>query len=129
MGELELKFLGEFRVLRDGAPLALPPSRKTRALLAYLTLNPRPFRREFLCELLWELPDDPRGSLRWSLSKLRRLIDDEDRPRIVADRVSVEIDRKDVPVDVLKLRSLFSSGLANASESALRHAADATPQV
>ena len=45
-------------------------------MLAYLALNRRTLRREHLCELLWEVPDDPRGSLRWSLSKLRQLVDD-----------------------------------------------------
>ena len=55
-----------------GAVLAQP---KRLALLAYLALNRRSFRREHLCELLWEIPDDPRGSLRWSLSKLRRLVE------------------------------------------------------
>src|SRR5690606_24808202 len=68
MTDLELKFLGELEVLRGGQVLPLPPSRKTRALLAWLALNPKPFRREQLCELLWDIPDDPRGSLRWSLS-------------------------------------------------------------
>src|SRR6188508_2305255 len=84
MSALELRFLGDLEVVRDGERLELPPSRKTRALLAYLALNRRSFRREHLCELLWEIPDDPRGSLRWSLSKLRRLVDDDDRPRLVA---------------------------------------------
>ena len=65
MTTLELKFLGEFGVLRDGRPLPLPPSKKTRALLAYLSMNAGRQRREHLCELLWEIPDDPRGSLRW----------------------------------------------------------------
>ena len=84
MGGLELRFLGDFEVRRDGQALPLPPSKKTRALLAYLALQPRRFRREQLCGLLWELPDDPRGSLRWSLSKLRQLVDDGEHPRIVA---------------------------------------------
>ena len=61
---LSLHFLGEARVLRDGATLELPPSRKTRALLAYLAVTGRPHRRERLCSLLWDLPDDPRGALR-----------------------------------------------------------------
>jgi DNA-binding SARP family transcriptional activator len=74
MSGLELKFLGDFEVRRGGRPLPLPPSKKTRALLAWLGLNERRFRREQLCELLWQIPDDPRGSLRWSLSKLRRLV-------------------------------------------------------
>ena len=30
---LAIRLLGEFEVLRDGTPLSLPPSRKTRALL------------------------------------------------------------------------------------------------
>jgi DNA-binding SARP family transcriptional activator len=41
MTALELHFLGDFEVVRDGKPLPLPPSKKTRALLAYLSLNPR----------------------------------------------------------------------------------------
>ncbi|HEX3413501.1 MAG TPA: hypothetical protein VHT00_17440, partial [Stellaceae bacterium] len=66
---LEFRVLGELEVLSDGAPLALPPSRKTRALLAYLALTRHAHRRERLCEIFWDVPDDPRGALRWSLSK------------------------------------------------------------
>src|SRR5215510_7959627 len=106
MSGLELRFLGEFAVIRDGRPLALPPSRKTRALLAYLGLHGKRFRREHLCELLWEIPDDPRGSLRWSLSKLRRLVDDGGRERIVADRLAVRFDATDVAIDVAALASV-----------------------
>lgn len=108
----ELKFLGDFEVRRDGRALKLPPSKKTRALLAYLALQPRRFRREHLCELLWEVPDDPRGSLRWSLSKLRRLVDDADRLRIVADRDSVSVDTEDLLIDVRELRRLVADDLA-----------------
>lgn len=64
MAGLELRFLGDFEVRRDGRAVPLPPSKKTRALLAYLCLQPRRFSREQLCQLLWEVPDDPRGSLR-----------------------------------------------------------------
>ncbi len=115
MAALELKFLGDFEVLRDGRPLTLPPSRKTRALLAYLSLQPRRFRREHLCELLWEIPDDPRGSLRWSLSKLRRLVDDDGHPRLVADRSSVGIEAGDVSIDVVELRALARGGFQSRS--------------
>ncbi|MGV8987240.1 MAG: AfsR/SARP family transcriptional regulator [Cypionkella sp.] len=86
MARLELRFLGEIEVRREGKIMRLPPSKKTRALLAFLCLLPRRFRREYLCELLWEIPDDPRGALRWSLSKMRRLLDDGERSRILADR-------------------------------------------
>jgi DNA-binding SARP family transcriptional activator len=108
---LELKFLGDLEVIRDGAPIALPPSRKTRALLAYLALNRRAFRREHLCELFWEVPDDPRGSLRWSLSKLRNLVDDDTCQRIVADRINVEFDPADVAIDVAALKALTDGEL------------------
>ncbi len=106
MAELELKFIGDLEVIRDGVSLALPPSKKTRALLAFLARNGRAFRREYLCDLLWEVPDDPRGSLRWSLSKLRRLVDGDDRPRIVADRASVRFDVAGADIDMNALETL-----------------------
>jgi DNA-binding SARP family transcriptional activator len=111
MGSLALKFLGDLTIARDGKALELPPSRKTRALLAYLALTGRSFRREHLCELLWEIPDDPRGSLRWSLSKLRRLVDDESRERIVADRLAVRFDATDVGIDVAALAAIAQGKL------------------
>jgi DNA-binding SARP family transcriptional activator len=111
MGTLALNFLGDLTIARDGEPVELPPSRKTRALLAYLVLTGRAFRREHLCELLWEIPDDPRGSLRWSLSKLRRLVDDEARERIVADRLAVRFDASDVDVDVAALAAITQGKL------------------
>src|SRR5574338_281687 len=116
MTTLELKFLGEFGVIRDGRALPLPPSKKTRALLAYLCMQGRRMRREQLCELLWEVPDDPRGSLRWSLSKLRRLLDDDERERIVADRSHVEIDLGGVTVDAAMLQSLAAGTLLEGLE-------------
>ena len=76
---LEIRLLGELEVWRDGAALALPQSKKTRALLAYLALQRAPQRRDALCELLWEMPDDPRAALRWSLTKIRPLLNDEGR--------------------------------------------------
>ena len=123
MAALELKFLGGLEILRDGASVELPPSKKTRALLAYLALNGRPFPREHLCDLLWEIPDDPRGSLRWSLSKLRRLVDDDSRQRIVADRNSVAFDARDVGIDVLALHAFVGGGLEHATIDALEQAA------
>ncbi len=111
MDELKLQFLGDIRILRGGEEFSLPPSRKTRGLLAYLALNPRSFRRDQLCELLWEIPDDPRGSLRWSLSKLRRLVDDEANTRIVADRSQVAFDACAAQIDVTQLQALVEGDL------------------
>jgi DNA-binding SARP family transcriptional activator len=123
MSRLELRFLGEFEVIRDGQTMPLPPSRKTRALLAYLVLNRRRFRREQLCELLWEIPDDPRGSLRWSLSKLRKLLDDDEHVRIRADRLGIEVDTADMLIDVTELHALADGGLSTTPIERLEDAA------
>src|SRR4029079_2841922 len=123
MAALELKFLGEVAVIRDGERLALPASKKTRALLAYLALNHRTFRREQLCELLWEIPDDPRHSLRWSLSKLRRVVDDDTQQRIVADRVGVHFDPTGVEIDIVALTTLTDGELERCSLPQLEEAA------
>ncbi|MCE8015475.1 hypothetical protein HOP62_05215 [Halomonas sp. MCCC 1A17488] len=123
MNALTLNLLGDLEVLRDGQVLALPPSRKTRALLAYLALHTRSLSREHLCDLLWELPDDPRGSLRWSLSKLRRLVDSPGRTRLRADRLGVGLDTADIDIDAVGLHALCSAGLAQADIAALERAA------
>ncbi len=88
---------------RDGRLLPLPQSRKTRVLLAYLILKGAPQRRDALCDLLWTLPDDPRASLRWSLSKLRPLLNGEGAERLAADRERVGFLRIGAEVDVLAL--------------------------
>ena len=86
---LTIRLLGEIEIVRDGAALTLPPSRKTRALLAFLIASGRQHRRERLCSLFWEIPDDPRGALRWSLSRVRSLVNEPGNERIVADREAV----------------------------------------
>jgi DNA-binding SARP family transcriptional activator/pimeloyl-ACP methyl ester carboxylesterase len=101
---LEIRILGELEVLRDGEPVPLPASRKTRGLLAYLVMTGRAHRRERLCEMLWEIPDDPRGALRWSLAKIRRLVDDSETQRIVATRDAVGFEPHDARIDLWDLR-------------------------
>ena len=108
---MEVRLIGSLAVLKDGEPVPLPSSKKTRALLAYLVLNPGSQRRERLCEIFWQIPDDPRGSLRWSLSKLRKLVDDNQVKRIVADRESVAFDPADCDIDILRFRNAQSEGL------------------
>ena len=71
-----VKLLGELEVGIGGQACALPASRKCRALLVWLVLNPRRQRREALCDLLWSGTDDPRAGLRWSLSKVRGILGD-----------------------------------------------------
>ena len=106
MKGLALRLVGPIALLRDGEPVPLPSSRKTRALLGYLAVGGRPVRREHLTTLLWEVPDDPRGALRWSLSKLRPLVDEGEDCRLLADRETVHLDCARLAVDWLELRDL-----------------------
>jgi DNA-binding SARP family transcriptional activator len=70
---MTVQMFGPLTLRRNGVALTLPASRKVRGLFAYLALSPRPVSRSQLCELLWEIPNDPRGELRWCLSKIRNL--------------------------------------------------------
>jgi pimeloyl-ACP methyl ester carboxylesterase/DNA-binding SARP family transcriptional activator len=107
---LELRLLGEPVLLRGGRPCTLPASRKTRALLAYLATTGKPQRRDRLCTMFWDRPDDPKGALRWSLSKLRALVDDPDRQRLIADRDHVSLDLEGMKIDLRDLRSAADAG-------------------
>ena len=98
-----IRMLGALRLVRDGNTLPLPASRKVRALLAYLALAPRALSRSQLCELLWDSPADPRGELRWCLSKIRGLLDGKVRRRVLARDGTVELDLADCFVDALNV--------------------------
>jgi pimeloyl-ACP methyl ester carboxylesterase len=108
---LRIEVLGGLNVECGGQPVALPHSRKTRALLAYLAVVGRPQRRGHLCSLFWEVPDDPRASLRWSLHKLRRVINTADCERLVTDRRSVLLDLATIDLDFQNVASLRSAEL------------------
>ena len=103
--------------------LTLPASRRTRALLAYLVANAEPHSRSALCDLLWEGPDDPRAALRWSLTKLRPLVDDDAVTRLRADRDHVCFEPGECAIDTLTVRALLSEGVEAASLPALEQAA------
>jgi DNA-binding SARP family transcriptional activator/CheY-like chemotaxis protein len=121
---LAIRLLGELEIERGGERLVLPPSKKTRALLGYLAATGRPHRRERLCELFWEIPDDPRAALRWSLSKLRRLLSDEQRSCIVATRERVAFECDVAEVDLLQIRRLAGIGIDALSTDELAALAD-----
>ncbi len=88
---IDVQLLGEFSLSFGGESLPLPASRKTRALLAYLLLTAKPVRRERLCELFFDIPDDPRAALRWSLNKIRHVLGTQ-ADRMTADRERVVLD-------------------------------------
>ncbi len=116
MSTLSIRVLGELAVEQGGETLTLPASKKTRALLAYLVLTGRPHRRDRLCEIFWEVPDDPRGALRWSLSKLRRVIDDAASQRLIADRERVAFAALEVNVDLKEISTRIDNTLLTRDE-------------
>lgn len=102
--------------------LALPPSRKARALLAYLAATGRSHGREQICDIFWDGPADPRGALRGALSKLRPLLDDARVTRLIADGGRVSLEAVDLAIDLITVRAVAST-LAAADVESLEKAA------
>jgi DNA-binding SARP family transcriptional activator len=106
--EIQVRMLGPLTVSREGRASALPASRKARALLAYLALAPLASNRSQLCELLWDAPSDPRGELRWCLSKIRGVVGGA-RVSIRGD--AVRLDLADCAVDALEIERVARAGI------------------
>jgi DNA-binding SARP family transcriptional activator len=120
---VEIRILGPTAVIRDGAPVPMPRSRKVRALLAYLALSPQPVSRSKLCDVLWDVPNDPRGELRWCLSKLRGLLDGG-RTRVVTADDQVGLDLSDAHVDVVDIERAARAGFETISPGVLGELCD-----
>ena len=110
---MQLRLLGPMAVINKGEALALPASRKTRALLGYLAAEDKPVRRDRLTHLFWQVPDDPKGALRWSLSKLRGTLGDD---AIIADRESAMLDRAVIGSDFSRLKDAVADLAAASTE-------------
>ena len=97
---LRVRLLGRPGLEHDGESRRLE-GHKPWALLTYLLLEPRaPTRRE-LADLLWSETDDPLGSLRWSLSQVRKAINP---PAEIAERDGrIKIDAEVLVVDAGEL--------------------------
>ena len=119
-GAMRIQLLGPTAISRAGVALPLPPSRKLRALVAYLALATHPVSRAHLCELLWDIPNDPRGELRWCLSKARTLLDDPGHPRVQSEQDSVTLDLHDCHVDVVHIEQAMRQGINNVGTERLR---------
>jgi DNA-binding SARP family transcriptional activator/tetratricopeptide (TPR) repeat protein len=118
-----IRLLGPLEVLDGEDQVDLPPSRKARALLAYLVATERAHARSALCDLFWQDVHDPRAGLRWALSKLRTALDAGGRKSITTsgDRVGFAPDAMEV--DLLRVRALVPGDPGEASTEALEEAA------
>lgn len=117
---LRVRLLGSLAISRDGLELRLPGSRKVRALFAYLALAERAVTRSHLCELLWDVPNDPRSELRWCLSKIRGVIEESGRRRIEARNDTLRLDLSDCAVDAVQIARAVQDGLDALTPEQLR---------
>src|SRR6516225_8340582 len=113
-----VRMLGPLTVIRDRVPVELPASRKARAVFAYLALAPGAVGRSRLCDLLWDAPNDPRGELRWCLSKLRNILGEPSRIRASDDRVALDL--RGCLVDAVEVASAVQKGLETLDLDRLR---------
>ena len=109
---LEIRTLGPLRVSRGGVLSALPASRKVRGLIAYLALASRPQTRAHLCELLGDIPNDPRAELRWCLSKARAVLDAPGQRTIATQGDTVRLELAGSFVDAIEIEAAMRSGIA-----------------
>ena len=113
--DFHLRLLGPLSATRQGLDIPMPSSRKVRALLGYLALAPRPKLRSHLCELLWDVANDPRSELRWCLTKLRTVIDAAGRRRLICNGQWVSIDVSDRDVDAIAFSQSIEKAIAEGS--------------
>lgn len=81
MAPLNIRLLGGFALERDDAVVALPPTPKSRLLLAYLILNrDRLIHRETICATLWPEESEAvaRKALRTALWRIRSALEGAD---------------------------------------------------
>jgi len=118
---VRLRLLGPLEVWRGNRRVPLPRSRKVQALLGYLALTPRAVPRARLCDLLWDVANDPRGELRWCLTKVRSLIDEPQKPLLNSDRDWVGIDASGIDIDAARYTRLIERAVQGSSLADLRH--------
>ena len=95
----------------DGAPIALPASRRARAVLAFLALNPARQPRGRLAARFWPdvLDESARASLRVALTELRQALGPASG-YVVATRETVALEGPDLRVDTREFQRELDDG-------------------
>ena len=88
---LRVRLLGELQAEVHGAPVAMPASRRARALLAWLALHPGEHARGAVAARFWPdvLDSSARASLRSALWELRRALGSDEALVAGRDRVAL----------------------------------------
>jgi DNA-binding SARP family transcriptional activator len=108
---LRVRLAGGLRLALDGREIAPPPSRRARALLAWLALRPGNHPRGELAGRFWPevLEESARTSLRAALTELRRALG-EGAATLVATRETVALADDGVWVDVREFERMLAAG-------------------
>ena len=108
---LDIRLAGGLELRADGAELALPASKRARAVLAYLALNPGPQSRSRLAARFWPdvLDGSARASLRVALTELRQALGPA-AGYVAATRDTVALDGADLTVDVREFQQALDEG-------------------
>jgi TolB-like protein/DNA-binding SARP family transcriptional activator len=121
MSEVTVKLLGGFEVRVGSGPALSFPTRKAKALLAYLAVCPgKSHSRSDLANLLWGDRGDEqaRASLRQALTYLRNALTPAGDEVLVVQGDLVSVDAAVIQVDVCMLESLVAQGTPEALERA-----------
>ena len=123
MRRREIQLLGGFSVrLASGESCALP-TKKARALVAYLASPAGRFHsREKLTALLWgdTAETQAKHSFRQALLTVRRALGEEEPPAILMDADAVALNPAAVSVDVAQFETALADGSSTALQSAAR---------
>ena len=121
MAHLALRLLGGFEVRAASRSFVEFPTKKTRALLAYLARRPgQRISRDRLATLLWGNSDDAHAcvSLRQTLTLLRKSLRHAACPCVISDGDALYLDPDQVKVDVLQFDELCRKQSPDALERA-----------
>jgi DNA-binding SARP family transcriptional activator len=117
MQKFKLMLFGGFRLVKASGELVMPSARKSKALLAWLAINPdQQHPREKLAAVLWPDSDEVQGrhSLRQALGELRKIMPDDTGP-LHATKDWLLLDSQQMDVDVVR----FNAALARGDDASL----------
>lgn len=110
---LQIELLGALQITENNQPISLSRSKKIEGLLVYVAMQSRPSLRHTLMGLLFpESPEDQaRTTLRQTLRRLRKTINDENAPipYLLLEKETIQLNpASDITIDVHQFESMAS---------------------
>lgn len=121
MSVSKLLLFGGFRLININSETLNPGSRKAKALLAWLAVNPdQQHPREKLAAVLWPDSDEAQGrhSLRQALAELRKVFPDDKGP-LHSTKEWITLDSQQVEVDIHRFNHLMTRTDTDALDQAI----------